>query len=497
MLSMSEAFALPKRDYQPLASSEPPEKKKAEFYQLTEKWEPCFFSDITDFLETDDETKNDLTNKLGYHGACYRKTLEDGKVIYAFTHKGTNPKDIRNLSADSTIAVNLIPKESRVGERFVSFCMGKLGITPKDTTIYHLGHSLGGFHAQLIGYLHGTYVCSFDNPGAWTQAAAWVRQQKPTNPPKEPDPTQAAKHLTILSIENPVNAHGIPIGNGFFLPPAADKVAPVKASKSKLSGLEHHPFNYLIGFLKQHTYPDIFADGFGLAEPFMPLNARKPSSNPGMPIIQHIADEQGNLVPVLHSHLTSPKNKQPVLIYPEQALIHLTYWPIKPARTALVIERLTPFGTANIQCIQHTKPNKHQPEALVITSEENHHRFVQHYNPRNTISFLISAEQIPRINTLIKNITDEDFETNVAYETWQGDNFPTVPNRFKKLWSSWMIEQLAAVGITPSTEPLESRHLNSSAKNTARATQRTHKNGGSKEGTTPAGQSRTKQCVIS
>lgn len=165
-----------------------------------------------------DDDPNFMGERLGYLGKAY---INHAKEIIVINHRGTmlaghtiegdhfavsTAGPSSNLSADTRIWQQRIPTETSIAADFVSTVCEKRDVEFQDYQVIQIGHSLGGFHAQVCGYFFEHEVCSFDNPGA----ATVVRKAIPGE--LDIDAVMDRSH-TILSMPNMINFTGNHFGN--------------------------------------------------------------------------------------------------------------------------------------------------------------------------------------------------------------------------------------------------------------------------------------------
>ncbi len=153
--------------------------------------------------------------KHGYLGNAF---INHNSKEIVIAHRGTHFANefklneiiasISNLGNDSTLASQKIPAESGLALEFSQEIVGeynKLGYR-----FIQAGHSLGGFHAHLVGFLLKQPVIAFDPPGC--------KEQLDLLSEIEYLDEQLFQHFTFLSVKNFVNETNTQIGNVYQLP---------------------------------------------------------------------------------------------------------------------------------------------------------------------------------------------------------------------------------------------------------------------------------------
>lgn len=120
-----------------------------------------------------------------------------------------------NLYNDSVLADQRVPPECRPALQLAFKIRDQY---PKHK-ITQIGHSLGGFHANIVGYFCQQQVIAFDPPGSKQQI------EEITN--YVVDNKQFKQHYNLLAQKDLVNAANTQVGNVFFRTPINDDWRPL------------------------------------------------------------------------------------------------------------------------------------------------------------------------------------------------------------------------------------------------------------------------------
>ena len=160
---------------------------------------------------------------LGYHGVAYihEGTATDPRQEVVVVHRGTKLKRIEdketvlkasgdgicNLANDGSIAFQRIPIDTEKALAFAKVITNEYSEKPAYRLL-QLGHSLGGVHAHVCGYVLEQPVIALDVPGIGEALHQAISTKQLTEKPE-----QLNQHYTFLSQPNIVNSIHTQIGN--------------------------------------------------------------------------------------------------------------------------------------------------------------------------------------------------------------------------------------------------------------------------------------------
>jgi predicted esterase YcpF (UPF0227 family) len=154
--------------------------------------------------DSHDFEPGDSSSSFGYFGKVYLNHV-DREII--FVHRSTTlnkPQQhecssfvaLANISSDVAIYSQVLPTSTTIALNFVKKQLEALLREYSDYTCVHVGHSLGGFHAHVCGYLLKHRVIAIDPPGA---------KEVITQLDNELDTAQCAQHYNFFMMKNLIN----------------------------------------------------------------------------------------------------------------------------------------------------------------------------------------------------------------------------------------------------------------------------------------------------
>lgn len=158
--------------------------------------------------------------EIGYLGEAFINTalkeivvIHRGTKVYTLSDKlGVNPDtgklnaftSYSNLVNDGLLALQFLPPESQPA---INFGLSLIEQYP-NYRIVQAGHSLGGFHAHIVGYICRQEVVAFDCPGCLEQLERLTNYQIKGE--------QLEKHYSFLAESNLINQTNTQVGNIYF-----------------------------------------------------------------------------------------------------------------------------------------------------------------------------------------------------------------------------------------------------------------------------------------
>lgn len=224
--------------------------------ELPENWE----------LVLDSNTVYKSTmERLGYRGKVYANNDTRQIVI---THRGTEIRQrgsvqsivgpASNLLSDTILALQGLPTETALAQYLGEF-FRKNSPAYSDYSVTHVGHSLGGFHANLCAYLDQRPAITFDPLGCSEQLSQLENNQyrSALNQP------QLEKHFCFFLAYNLINSVNTHVGHLYVTRQGLHN-PPVSSVQKTLHTEESHRLKQFIALIPANapdpctSIPDIF-----------------------------------------------------------------------------------------------------------------------------------------------------------------------------------------------------------------------------------------------
>ena len=178
--------------------------------------------------------KDISTGEAGYFGEAF---LQPQRQLIVVVHRGTKLYNVSekyrlnahqeklnglislgNLVNDALLAFQYVPPETQPA---LDFALRILEHYPQHTII-QTGHSLGGFHANLVGYFCKQKVVAFDPPGCLEVLTKLLQEMRlPLDAP------QLQQHYNLLAESNLINQINTQVGQVYYRKPANNDWRPI------------------------------------------------------------------------------------------------------------------------------------------------------------------------------------------------------------------------------------------------------------------------------
>ncbi len=209
----------------------------------------------------------------GYFGKIY---VDDEHQEILFVHRSTtlsSPQKhessvltaLANLGSDSKIYSQRLPKATEVALNFVKSQLETLLSRYSDYTCVQVGHSLGGFHAHICGYVLKHRVVAIDPPGA---------HEVITRLDDEFDAAQCEQHHSFFMTKNFINETNSHVGKLAYYAQQAHRELAFTFDESART-LETHSLDFFMAHIPQDAPDPItsLAEGFSWHQPSIQISS--------------------------------------------------------------------------------------------------------------------------------------------------------------------------------------------------------------------------------
>lgn len=209
---------------------------------------------------------NNSENLVGGSGGYFAKAfINHLQKIIVISHRGTELNPYNHASRNSGVIDNLIEDSSVYCEELPQHISKAIEFRNKLHNEYfgydfiHIGHSLGGYYAHIIGYKCKDRVIAFDSPG-WKECEKDCADFSDVN----------EKHFTFLAKPNLINTVNTHLGRVFAV--RDDVVGMYNSSQLGLNAVRNHGIEEFFSFtLEKENYP-IFGSSKAPPRGFVELN---------------------------------------------------------------------------------------------------------------------------------------------------------------------------------------------------------------------------------
>ena len=305
-----------------------------------------------------------------------------------------------------------------------------------------IGHSLGGFHAHICGYICDLPVIAFDPPG-WLESLLHYEGGR-INAEK------LNRHYSFLSESNPVNQTNTQAGNIFQLPLVSSSIA-------NSGGITAHKIEFILSRISDYS-GDPTQDNFNY-EPFERVFAT-PSSRGN--VTQQIADTisfrdtlevvrepDGKLSYEATSRLSNFKYNQF-----EWVVSHINAGSIWAGHSMIVVEGVKLLETTSETGVTTRKPETFigyyhlrantENQAWAVCDEYDFHRYARNYDRTKAKSWRCQRTEVMK---MINNVKEQADSGQLFPYSFAGAYSILYTRNGEHNCTSWAMEKLKLAGI--------------------------------------------------